>query len=326
MQSLPRSTLEVRVVGVRQETPAIRSLELVAAAGGRLPAFEAGAHVDVTLPNGLIRSYSLVGSLYDRSIYRIAVARDPHSRGGSVSLHEDVKVGSLLSISAPKNHFPLAQEAGLTVLVAGGIGITPLWCMVQQLQRDGRPWRLHYACRSRSAAAFLTELEQAAASGKGTLDLWFDDEHDQRPLDLKAALADVPDDAHLYCCGPAPMMAAYREATALRSPERVHFEYFKADEAPGSRPPLRSFTVVLARSGHSVQVPEGSSILDALMINGIDAPYSCYEGLCGTCETRVLEGVPDHRDQLLTERARASNETVIICCSGSRTPTLVLDL
>ncbi len=316
-------SLAVVVAGVRDEARAIRSFDLIAADGGALPPFDAGAHVDVELAGGLVRSYSLIGDRADPRRYRIAVMLDARSRGGSAAMHRDVKPGMPLRISVPRNNFPLQEDAPLSVLIAGGIGITPLWCMVQRLVELKRPWELHYACRSRAVAAFVPELEAAAATGSGRFLLWADDEHGGRPLDLAPIVRGAPADAQLYCCGPAPMLSAFRDAAPGEWSSRMHMEYFRPAEAAR---PTRAFVVELARSGVSVDVPPGCSILDALMMQGIDAPYSCYEGVCGTCETRVLEGTPDHRDNLLSDKAKAEGKTILICCSGSKSDKLVLDL
>lgn len=326
MRPNSRDVREVIVRSIELATPAVKIFELEPIDGLALPAYGAGAHIDVLLPNDLVRSYSLIGPLDDMSRYRIAVARDEHSRGGSVFLHDDIRPGMRLAIKGPRNHFPLIENDGPVVLIAGGIGVTPLWCMAQRLTAIGVPWRMYYACRSRAAASFVPELLNAAQRARAPLSFWWDDENEGRPFDITAALADAPAEAHLYCCGPAPMLAAFRAATADRPDDRIHTESFKVEGPESALPPIGNFTAVLARSGVSLEVPEGASILDACIMNGIEAPYSCYEGLCGTCETRVLEGVPDHRDNLLTPRARASNETIIICRSGSKTNRLVLDL
>jgi vanillate O-demethylase ferredoxin subunit len=302
--------------------------------------------VRVHLASGLSRSYSLVGEP-DGSAYRIAVALDRDSRGGSRHLHQSVAVGDRLRVDPPASSFRLVDGTPCA-FVAGGIGITPFVSMIDQMSRQGRTWRLLYAARRAGEAAYLDtfgRLPQAgtecaerlegphadrrpavaieSAAHEAAVQAWFDDQHGGTCPDLSAFLASVPLEWHLYCCGPAPMIDAFLAATRDRPAGQVHLEYFRAEGETGS---ARSFVVELARSGRRVQVPAGSSILDALMMEGIDAPYSCYEGLCGTCETRVLEGVPEHRDQLLTDKARASNQTVIICRSGSLTPRLVLDL
>lgn len=286
-----------------------------------LPEWAPGAHVTVHLAPGLARSYSLIGEM-DRTAYRIAVGLDLHSRGGSRWLHERVAIGDRLRVDPPVNSFRLV-DAVPCLFIAGGIGITPFVSMIEKMSHEGRPWRAFVAARSASRAAYLGATAARAAETGAGLETWFDDERGGQVPDLAQLIATVPGDWHLYCCGPAPMIDAFLTAARARPPVQVHTEYFRAEGPAGSE---RAFRVELARSGRSVEVPAGSSILDALMMAGIDAPYSCYEGLCGTCETRVLEGVPEHRDQLLTDRARASNQTVIICRSGSLTPRLVIDL
>jgi ferredoxin-NADP reductase len=289
--------------------------------GPTLPEWSPGAHVTVHLQPGLSRSYSLVGDV-GGSAYRIAVGLDRDSRGGSRFLHEQVKVGDRLRVDPPSNSFLLVDSAPC-IFLAGGIGITPFVSMIDTMNREKRVWRAFVSARTAARAAYLGALKAWAQASGAQVETWFDDQRGGRMPDLAALIAQVPEDWHLYCCGPAPMIDAFLSAARERPSSHVHIEYFRAEGPSGSD---RSFTVELARSGRSVEVPAGSSILDALMMAGIDAPYSCYEGLCGTCETRVLEGVPEHRDQLLTERARASNQTVIICRSGSLTPRLVLDL
>lgn len=286
-----------------------------------LPDWSPGAHITVHLQPGLSRSYSLIG---DRggSVYRIAVGLDRDSRGGSRFLHQQVKAGDRLRVDPPANSFRLVDSAPC-LFIAGGIGITPFVSMIDTMTREKRAWRAFVAARTAARAAYLGTLAVCAQASNAWVETWFDDQKGGRTPDFAALIAQVPKDWHLYCCGPAPMIDAFLTATRERPSSHVHIEYFRAEGPSGSD---RSFVVELARSGRSVEVPVGSSILDALMMAGIDAPYSCYEGLCGTCETRVLEGVPEHRDQLLTERARASNQTVIICRSGSLTPRLVLDL
>ncbi len=326
MPSTLGTAREVIVRSIEDATPAIRIFELEPTDGVPLPDYTAGAHIDVWLPNGLTRSYSLIGPLDDRRHYRIAVARDDQSRGGSAYLHATVQTGMRFAMTGPRNNFKLIEDGAPVVMLAGGIGITPLWCMVQRLTAIGGSWDMHYAARSRTAAPFVQELVALAKQGHGRLSLWWDDEHEGRPLDLVTALSSAAPESHLYCCGPAPMLAAFKAVTAGWPDDRVHTESFKVDVPDDSLPPIGNFTVELARSGVSLDVPEGGTILDACIMNGIEAPYSCYEGLCGTCETPVLGGIPDHRDNLLTDRARASNETIIICRSGSKTPRLVLDL
>jgi vanillate O-demethylase ferredoxin subunit len=208
------------------------------------------------------------------------------------------------------------------VLIAGGIGVTPILSMVRRLQSIGRSWQLAYAVRSRNRAAFLEPLRELAAAGASRLQLHVDEEQGGRLLDLDSLVSSAPPDSHFYCCGPGPMLQAYKRATASLPPRQVHLEYFGADVAPAAG----GFVVVLARSGRKVPVPAGTSILAALGAAGVYVPRVCEQGVCGTCETRVLAGVPDHRDLFLTTTEQAAGKTMLICCSGSLTDELVLDL
>jgi ferredoxin-NADP reductase len=284
-----------------------------------LPPFTAGAHIDLHLRNGFSRSYSLLNAQNERHRYCVAIQNDPVSRGGSRFIHDTVRTGDVLRISPPRNNFALAEQAEYSVLIAGGIGITPIWCMLQRLVELGRPRELFYAVRSRRRAAFVDDI---LALDGGNVHLHFDDENAGGLIDLDAVVRRAAPGAHLYCCGPLPMLAAFESATSGLPAETVHVEYFAAKEPAAAG----GFEVVLARSGRTVFVPEHSTIIDALLAHGIAAEYSCLEGVCGTCETKVLEGVPDHRDVVLSAQERASNRTMMICCSGSRTSRLVIDL
>lgn len=321
----PTSTLRVRVHAITWQSPSVRSLVLASLDGQPLPPAAPGAHIDLHLTPKLARSYSLVGHAGSPARYEIAVAKDAASRGGSRHVHDTLRVGDELSISAPRNLFPLHEDAAATVLIAGGIGITPLWSMVQRLEQLGRRWVLHYAARSRQHAAYLADIEALAArSSLGTLRLHFDDEQAGACFDMAAAVAAAPADAHLYCCGPQPMLAAYEAATAARPAELVHLERFGA--APGADDAADSFDIMLARSGLQFNVPAGQSILDVLLENGMNPSYGCMQGSCGLCETRVLDGTPDHRDNLLSADAKAGGQCMLICCSRSKTRSLTLDI
>jgi ferredoxin-NADP reductase len=283
-----------------------------------LPPYEPGAHLDLHLPNGLVRQYSLLVPERAPRRYLIGVKRDAASRGGSRCVHDDLHVGAILKISAPRSNFPLVESAEHHVLIAGGIGITPIWCMVQRLQTLKRSWTLHYACRSRADMAFRSEL-----SGCEQAKLHFDDENDGRVLDVAAIVAGAPKAAHLYCCGPQPMMTAFETATQAWPREQIHVEYFTPKQEPVR---TGGFVVELARSGQEFFIPPGQSILRVLYEAGIDVDYSCELGICGACETRVISGIPEHRDSVLSEEDQASNTKVMICCAGSKTDRLVLDL
>lgn len=315
--------MQVRVKRISFEAESISSYELVASEGGDLVRFTAGSHIDLHLSNGLIRSYSLINDQGERGRYVIAVNKDAASRGGSSYIHETLRAGSLITISHPKNNFALEENASHSVLVAGGIGITPLLSMIRRLGALGRSWQLYYATRTRSAAAFLDELSSLASDPAAKLHLHFDQEHLGRVLDLSTIVKIAPADAHLYCCGPVPMLEAFEAATADRPSGQVHVEYFKAKEKPAAE---GGFQVKLARSNRTITVEPGKTILNALLDAGIAANFSCTEGVCGTCETRVIEGIPDHRDLFLGKEEHAANNTMMICCSGSRSSMLVLDL
>ncbi len=309
---------------MRYEATSVIGLELVPLPPlNELPAFDAGAHIDLLLPGGLTRQYSLLNDPAERQRYQIAVNKDAHSRGGSRCVHERVRVGDVLTISAPRNHFPLDESAVLQVFIAGGIGITPIMSMIARCRTLGLPWRLYYAARTREYAAFVDTLEAWAKGPEAQVQFNFDQAPGGKMLDLAAVLASVPADAHVYCCGPLPLLAAFEAATAHRPAGQVHREYFAASEAAAT---AGGFSVELARSGRSVQVQAGESILDCLMAIGVEPPHSCREGICGTCEVRVLEGVPDHRDMVLSAAEKARNDRLMICCSGAKSPRLVLDL
>jgi len=321
--TLTTATLQVNVESRSSLAEGIVAYELRPAAGGELPAFAAGAHVDLNLPKGMVRSYSLVNSQEERHRYVIAVNRDAAGRGGSAWVHDSLQPGSDLAISPPRNNFPLAEDAAHSVFVAGGIGITPLWCMIQRLESLGRPWQLVYCARTRTHAAFVDALAELAALRESSVTFNFDQEPGGKMLDVGAVVDAALPGTHLYCCGPIPMLEAFERATAAVAPALVHVEYFSAKAPPAAE---GGFTVVLKRTGVSFTVKRGKTIIDTLIENGIDAPYSCLEGVCGTCETRVIEGTPDHRDLVLSKNERAANRTMMICCSGSKSETLVLDL
>lgn len=311
-------TLQVRVKSLTWEAPNIVSYDLRPMAGDELPGFTAGAHIDLSLSNGFVRSYSLLNSQAERHRYVIAVQNDRASRGGSRWIHENVRPGDVLTISGPRNNFPLCETAEMSILVAGGIGITPILSMVDRLSALGRCWQLIYCARKRSGTAFVEALQ-----GRPGVHFNFDEEPGGALLDIAAVIGSAPIGAHLYCCGPLPMLGAFEEATKDIDRSHVHLEYFKVKEPPSVR---GGFTVFLARSRREVPVPNGMTILEALRDVGFDVPYSCLEGICGSCETAVLEGVPDHRDLVLTDKERAANKTMMICCSGSKTERLVLDV
>lgn len=317
------SVIKVRVESVCELSHAVRGIRLAAVEPVGLPAFDAGAHVDVCVPDGRARSYSLTNALDGQAPrhYDIAVARGTQGGGVSQWLHDELECGDFLQVSAPRNHFRLDPGDGPALLVAGGIGITPLWAMAQSCERSGRRWHLVYAARSRAAAAFLPELERFP----GNVTLHFDDECGGRPLDVSRLVQRHDVAGHVYCCGPDSLMQAVRERHAPLLGERLHFEWFKAPEA-ASDMASSSFEVVLSRSRQRLNVPAGCSLLDVLEQHGIVVPSVCREGVCGTCECTVLSGVVDHRDQILTEPERAAHTTMMACVSRAIGSELVLDL
>ncbi|UAK25645.1 PDR/VanB family oxidoreductase [Sphingomonas nostoxanthinifaciens] len=287
-----------------------------------LPLFEAGAHVDLHLTNGVIRQYSLLNGPNTVDRYEIAVLRDAAGRGGSAFVHDNLAVGDVVEIGAPRCHFRLDESARYSVLIAGGIGVTPIWCMAQRLSAIGRAWEVHYAARTRDHAALLYEIEDGARAAGGLIATYFNEDGDPL-MDLPAIVASAPEGTHFYCCGPLGLLDAFRTACAVRPVENIHFEQFTAAE-PAARD--GGYSVELARSGQQIDVAPGQSILDALAAAGRHVAYSCREGVCGSCETTVLAGTPDHRDALLTDEERAAGRTMMICCSGSLSARLVLDL
>lgn len=311
------ATLPLRLTSIRYAAQGIHLYEFCAPDGSDLPPFTAGAHIDLHLPNGLVRPYSLCNDPRETHRYVTGIKRDPVSRGGSRYIHEQLRVGQVLQVSAPRNHFPLHEAASHTVLIAGGIGVTPIACMAQRLRALGASFEVHYGVRQREEAALLDLLE-----GPG-LHLHVDTEHGGQPMDLAALLARVPRDAHLYCCGPAPMLDAYEDASRGRPDGHVHLERF-ASVAPAATD--GGFVVRLARSGRSVRVDAGCTILEALRKEGVDLQASCEQGICGSCETRVVAGRPDHRDSLLSDDEKRASQVMMVCCSGSLDPVLVLDL
>ncbi|CAM3655980.1 Oxidoreductase [Bordetella sputigena] len=310
--------LNLRIRAIAREADGIHSYELIDEAGGELPAFTAGAHVTVHLPGGVSRSYSLTNCPEERHRYVIAVNRDARSRGGSRYLHDTARVGQVLPADPPRNLFELDENAPASVLIAGGIGITPIRCMIRRLETLGRRWELHYCARHPAAAAYLEELRVDPR-----VRTYFDAGPAPRRLDIAATLAALPADAHVYCCGPAPMLRAFQTHAAALPPARVHLERFGAAEAASTE---GGYTVRLARSGRTVQVRTGQSILEALLEAGEQPPHACRQGVCGSCETAVLSGRPDHRDQVLSATEKAAGASMMICCSGSLDAELVLDL
>jgi vanillate O-demethylase ferredoxin subunit len=316
--------LQVNVTRKADEAEGICSFELCAADGGTLPAFEAGAHIDIHIADGLIRQYSLCNDPEERHRYLISVLKDPSSRGGSRAMHEQVRSGQTLTISAPRNFFPLDRSAQRHLLFGGGIGITPMLAMAWELSHQGADFELHYCFRSSQRAAFVEMLAQTRFADRITL---HDDSGPQtQKLDAPALLA-TPDAAtHLYVCGPAGFMNYILDAAqnAGWSQDRVHKEFFAAD--PIDQTADVPFEVELASSGQVFRIPVERTVFEVLDEAGIAIESSCEQGVCGTCVTRVLKGIPEHRDTFLTEAEHAANDRFTPCCSRARSSRLVLDL
>ncbi|MBM7061043.1 oxidoreductase [Pseudomonas sp. UL073] len=316
------SDLTLRISAINAEAKDILSFELVSIDGQNLPPFEPGAHLEVHLANGLKRHYSLSNDCEERDRYVIGVSLAPASRGGSRFLHGGLQVGDNIRTSLPRNHFPLIKNGERYDFIAGGIGITPILAMVRWCEANGKEWYLHYLARNRLRAAFYEELQQLSPT---RVKYHFLDEHDGQPLDVEKTLMGIPQHSHIYCCGPGPLMERVKAGTDNRPAEHAHFEWFSA--APQVAADLTTgFTLIARRSGITVNVSPEQSILEALESNGLCVPFSCREGLCSSCETRVLAGIPEHRDFVLSESQKASNQTMLICVSRSKSEVLELDV
>lgn len=316
--------LQLEVADVQVEARDVIHVELRAPGGAELPAFEPGAHVAIDLPNGLIRHYSLTNDWRERDRYMLGVARSPQSKGGSLFIHQALRRGMILPVSVPRNGFPLDPSAGQYLFLAGGIGITPILAMIRWCQANARPWRLAYAVRSTQRAAFLETLETI---GGGSIHL-HSDAQASGVFDPVPWVSGAPPGEHVYCCGPAPMMAAVKAAASHRDPQTLHFEYFAApsgDLLP-PREDDKAFVIELRRSGRTFTVPADRSILAILEQNGIPIVSSCREGTCRTCETAVCEGSVEHRDFCLTPQEQEAGNTMLVCVSRARSERLVLDL
>lgn len=312
---------EVVVAAVRAIARDVLQVDLKARNGAALPGAEAGAHIDLHLPHGPVRNYSLVnaegGAPMDH--WRIAVGWDANSRGGSHWIHEKLRVGQALQVSAPRNQFAMDPAHRRVLLVAGGIGVTPIYAMARRCASLGLDWELIACARSASRQAYAEELKALAG---GRLETWFDDERGS-PIDLAAKLAEQRWEG-VYACGPGPMLDAVVRATGHWSPGSVRMERFKAEAPPSDG--RKVFELVLARSGLRTEVQCDESVLDAMERLGVDHPFSCREGLCGTCEAPVLDGQVAHHDSVLSAAEKSAGKSLMVCvsrCAGSR---LVLEL
>jgi vanillate O-demethylase ferredoxin subunit len=320
-----QSWMSLVVAKTWREAADVHGLELVDPEGRELPPFTAGAHIDVEIAPGLVRQYSLSNDPRRRDHYQIAVLREETGRGGSVALVDRIGAGDTLKVSEPRNHFALEPSARRTVLIAGGIGITPILCMAERLAHTGAPFELHYAARSLERAAFLDRIRASAFADRTRV--YFSEGPERTRLDLEAVLSDPVPGAHLYVCGPARLIeTALATAKAKGWPSsRTHREFFAPPEGE-DHGPAGAFEVEIASSGQVFAVPADQTATQVLAEHGIEIPTSCEQGVCGTCVTRVLEGVPEHRDFFLTPDEQAGNDQMTLCCSRARTKRLVLDL
>jgi vanillate O-demethylase ferredoxin subunit len=319
------NTIPVRIALANIVAKDILLLKLETKDGTALPAWQPGSHIDLHLGQGITRQYSLCGSHRDTSAYQIAVKLEPQSRGGSRFVHESLSIGSELYISAPRNHFELELDADHTILMAAGIGITPIISMARWLEEKRQRFDLFYFTRSANHAAFREELESGLL--KQSSKLHFGLERGEVEGVLERALGEHKDRTHLYMCGPQAFMDTVR-AVAVHAgwpEEALHLEYFAAAEPAG--PDARSsFELRLARSGKTVTIPVNKTIVDVLREEHVDVETSCEQGVCGTCVATVLDGIPEHHDCFLTTQEKARGDCMAVCVSRSRSRVLVLDL
>ena len=318
-------TLSAFVHSLRHETGNILDVELRPTESGALfPSFEAGAHIDLHLPNGLVRSYSLINPLERPERYRVAVLLAPDSRGGSRFVHEQLRVGTQIAISPPRNLFRLQEDAPHSFLLAGGIGITPLYAMLQRLTQLGRSVDLVVCARARAQAAFLGDAH--ALAGPGVRIQEHMDDEAGTPPDLQTLLGAQPAGTHFYCCGPAAMIQAFESTCASLGHEHVHVERFASAPSAGAVVATAAYQLCLRRSGRTLDVDPAQPLLDTVLAAGIDVPFSCREGICGACETPVLGGAVTHRDSVLSVADQRANRSMMLCVSHGCGPLLELDL
>lgn len=314
-------SMQARIRSVRYEAEGILSFRLEPMPGAEFPPFTAGAHIDVTLGQRLVRSYSLLNDPAQRNVYEIAVQLDPGSRGGSRLIHAQWRAGQVIEISEPRNHFPLVEDARHSVLIAGGIGITPLLSMARFLDKSSLPYELHYFARNADNIAFASEL--SVLHGRIEQHLGLDVEAVRARI--STLLGPWQFANHVYICGPGPMLELVRDtASDLGWPdEAIHFEYFQnTTEIDASS----AFDVELARSAMTLHVPAGKTILEVMREAGLTVPSSCEQGACGTCLTTVIEGEVDHQDVYLNKTEKASNTCMMTCVSRAKGGRLVLDI
>ena len=316
------SNLQALIFNIRYEAKGIISIELRPLTPQVLfPIADAGAHLDLHLGNGLVRSYSLTNPGAEQS-YVIAVLYDPKSRGGSRFIHEQLRVGQVVEISAPRNHFRLDETAAQSVFVAGGIGITPIYAMLLKIRELAMPVELIYCARSRDDAAFVRDIEALKVGAAYVSVHYHFDAEEGAPPDLQKLLAGRSAETHFYCCGPAPMMNAFEQACATLGAVHIHLERFAATDVQPQA--INGYSVELKKSGMTIQVPAGVSLLDAMIQAGLKPDFSCREGVCGSCETKVISGDVNHHDQILTKQEKADNKSMMVCVSGCRSGSLLV--
>lgn len=317
------NNISVRVISKVWEAEDIFSFELASVDGSALPPFSAGSHIDVNVDGQITRQYSLCNDPVEQHRYLIGVLRDPNSRGSSRAMHDTVQEGDVIQISAPKNHFPLVP-ADRFLLFAGGIGITPILCMAERLAAINGEFELHYCTRSIERTAFLSRIRQSSFASD--VHYHFGSDAPEKKLNLATLMAKPAPGTHIYVCGPSGFIDhVISTAKSLSWPaEQIHCEYFGA--APQETGESAEFQVQIASSGKLYSVPPERTVIQVLEEHGIDIPFSCEQGVCGTCITRVLAGTPEHRDFYLTDEERANNDQFTPCCSRSRSKVLILDL
>lgn len=323
------SEIELKVTAIKDLTSKIKMFELVDPAGGELPPFEAGAHIDIKLGNGLIRSYSLANDPKERNRYVTAILKETESKGGSRWMHENVKVDDVLTTSAPIQNFPLIEDAKKTVLLAGGIGITPILAMGYRLNDIGAQVQMHYCTRAPEDTAFMDEVKEVFGDN---VTFYFDGGDPSQGINLSETFKDYEEGTHLYVCGPAGLLRAVRDATSHWPESAVHFELFsstRSDEelAEIASRPAGEFEVELAQSGVTLTIPADMTILDVLIEEGFGVPYACEEGWCGACTVGLLGGKADHRDEVLSDADKEKNDKIQVCVSRAMPgEKLILDL
>lgn len=310
------------VSNIIEETPLISVFELTAPEGVELPDVKAGSHIMCHLDNGLVRQYSLINKSGEAQSYQIAVLNDPESRGGSRYMHESVKQGDEIQISGPKNDFSLVLGAEKSILIGGGIGITPMLSMARSLDAEGEDFELHYCAKQQESAAFIQELSECGFADK--VSIYYSQTDEPSRLDVAKLLSEIEPGKHAFCCGPEALMDAVEEAASHWPRGSVHFEKFKAGaiEAQEDKP----FDIRLAKSGKVLHVPAEKTAIAVLAENQYDVDMVCGEGVCGACLVNVVDGDIEHRDQVLTDDEKSDNDVMTVCCSRAKSAVLTLDL